>query len=125
RMSERTLPGLHSRSPGIPEDSQVGYEVGAGTPSRGPRSEAQDLGVPFHVHEAVAAHVEGDDLPFGRLLAWHCLDDGAGDAVGALRGGQESLGLDELSGPFEHIPFVLRVRDRVDEAAMPEEGEDR
>src|SRR5207249_5337838 len=87
-MSERTLPRLHSPCPGIPEDSQVGYEVDAGTPSRGPRSEAQDLGVPFHVHEAVAAHVEGDDLPFARFLAFHRLVDGAGDAVGALRAGR-------------------------------------
>src|SRR5207249_9779126 len=124
-MSERTLPRRHSPCPGIPEDSQVRYEVDTGTPSRGPRSEAQDLGVPFHVHEAVAAHFEGDDLPFARFLAFHRLVDGAGDAVGALRGGQESLGLDELSGPFEHITFVLRDSDRVDEAAMPEEGEDR
>src|SRR5204863_9905813 len=120
--------GSHGYTPlllPVPEDSQVGYEVDAGIPSRGPRSEAENLGVPFHVHEAVAAHVEGDDLPFARFLAFHRLVDGAGDAVGALRGGQESLGLDELSGPFEHIPFVLRVRDRVDEPAMPEKGEDR
>src|SRR5437660_12124092 len=115
-MSERTLPRLHSPCPGIPEDSQVGYEVDAGTPSRGPRSEAKDLGVSFHIHEAVAAHVEGDDLPFARFLAFHRLVDGAGDAVGALRGGQESFGLAELSGPFAAIPFVRRV------AALGEEA---
>src|SRR5436189_6359091 len=112
-MSERTLPRLHSPCPGIPEDSQVGYEVDAGTPSRGPRSEAQDLGVPFHVHEAVAAHDDGDDLPFARLLAFHRLVDGPVDAVGALRGEQESLGLGELTGPLEPIPIAHRESESV------------
>src|SRR6267143_1114919 len=89
------------------------------------RSEAKDLRVPFHVHETVAAHVERDDLPLPSFLAFHRLVDRAGDAVGALRGGQESLGLDELPGAFEDVLFILRVRDRVDEAAVPKQGEDR
>src|SRR2546430_15881307 len=89
------------------------------------RSEAKNLRVPLHVHETVAAHIEGDDLLLLRFLAFHRFVDGAGDAVRALRGRQESLRLDELAAPFEDIPFVLRVRDRVDEAAVPKEGEDR
>ena len=32
------------------------------------RLEPEDLGVAFHVHEAVAAHVEGDDLGLAGLL---------------------------------------------------------
>src|SRR2546427_10832245 len=73
----------------------------------------------------MAAHVEGDDLPFPRLLAFDRLVDGAGDAVRALRSRQESLRLDELAASFEDIPFVLRGRARVDEAAVPKEREDR
>src|SRR5881396_2895175 len=91
-MSERTLPRLHSPCPGIPEDSQVGYEVDAGIPSRGPRSEAENLGVPFHVHEAVAAHVEGDDLPFARFPDFHRPVHGPAVVVAPPGAGKKSSG---------------------------------
>src|SRR2546430_13448481 len=73
----------------------------------------------------MAAHVEGDDLPFPRLLAFDCLVNRTRDAVRALRGGEEPFGLHELPSAFEDVPFILRIRDRIDEAAVPEQGEDR
>src|SRR5207247_10354193 len=78
------------------------------------RLEPEDLGVAFHVHEAVAAHVEGDDLGLAGLLALQRFVDRAGDAVRALRSRQESFGLDELTGPVADLPLDLPLRDRVD-----------
>src|SRR3989337_49885 len=84
-------------------------------------SEPQDLRVARHVHEAVAADVEGDRLRLARLLALQGLVDRARDGVRALRGGQEALRPDELAGAGEHVLLVRRVRDRVDVAEAPEE----
>src|SRR5256885_6368798 len=87
--------------------------------------QSEDLRVSLHIHEAVAAHVEGDDFPLTTFLALQRLVDRAGDAVRTLRSRQESLGLNELPGAFEHMPFVFRVRDRVDETPVPKQGQDR
>src|SRR5213080_2012988 len=88
------------------------------------RLEPEDLRVAFHVHEAVAAHVEGDDLGLAGFFALQRFVNRTGDAVRALRSRQESLGLDELTASFEDVPFVLRIRDRVDVPEMPQQGED-
>src|SRR3989475_495774 len=88
-------------------------------------SEAQDVRVSFHVHESVAAHVERDDAALPALLRFEGLIHRACDAVGALRGGQEALRLNEHARPLEHVSLVGRVCDRVDQSAVAQEGEDR
>src|SRR5438094_10341407 len=88
------------------------------------RLEPEDLCVAFHVHEAVAAHVEGDDLGLAGLLALQRFVDRAGDAVRALRSRQESLGLAELTPSLDHWPFALRIRDCVDVPEFPQPGAD-
>src|SRR5256885_2144041 len=85
-------------------------------------SEAQDVRVSFHVHESVAAHVERDDAALPALLRFEGLIHRACDAVGALRGGQEALRLNEHARPLEHVSLVGRVCDRVAQSPGAQEG---
>src|SRR3990170_2352822 len=74
----------------------------------------EDVRIALHVHEPVAADVERDRLRLARLLALEGLVDRARDAVRALGGGEEPLGLDELPRAGEHVLLVRGVRTRVD-----------
>src|SRR5207247_2689204 len=64
-------------------------------------SQLEDLGVPGHVHEPVAADVERDRLLLPALRALLRLVDRARDAVRGLGCGEEPLGPDGLAGPWE------------------------
>src|SRR3989442_11196419 len=80
----------HSRGTGFTRTSHINLmrELHAGDLN------AEDLGVSLHIHEPVAAHVEGDDFLLAVFFRFQSLIDRTLDPVGALRGGDEPLRFD-------------------------------
>src|SRR2546428_5044697 len=77
----------HSVAPGFTRTSHINLM----RERRARDLKAEDLGVSFHVHEAVAAHVEGDDFLLAVLFGLQGLIDRTRNPVGALGGGEEAL----------------------------------